>query len=476
MLSLADISEAISGRRPVAEDSVTFGEVVIDSRLASPGSLFVAIRGERQDGHEFVESAFAQGARGALVALQCKDMELEASFWDPLQDWDRLPALDVGPICIMVPDTLGALQQIAAWWRRKHMGCRVIGITGSVGKTTTKELVAAVVKTKYRVLKSPGNYNNEIGLPLTILRMDPDHQYAVLEMGMYAVGEIALLSEIALPAIGVVTNVQPVHLERLGSLERIAQAKAELVEALPKDGVAVLNGDDPLVREMAAMTNASRIVHYGLEPGNELWADEIESKGLAGIACRFHHENHVIPVEMPLLGVHSIWTALAAAGAGIACDLSWDEMCEGLRQPGEPIRMVVKQGIRGSTILDDTYNASPASSIAALGILASIQGRRIVVLGDMLELGELETRGHERVGQRVAHIADRLITVGPRGRITAGAAIAEGMSAARIESVDDNGQALSCLLDWLAPGDCVLIKGSRGMAMEEIVRELEVRS
>ena len=480
MMTLADIGEALTGRRPrqaisgsgVHCEALPFGDVVVDSRLASPGSLFVALPGEQRDGHEYVRDALARGARGALVKPLMRQNPPPAILWQPGDDLPDGPPLDK-PICIVVEDTLQALQRIAAYWRRRFPACQVIGVTGSLGKTTTKELVAAVLGQRFRALKSPGNYNNEIGLPLTLLRLDESYERAVLEMSMYALGEIALLAEIAQPRVGVVTNVQPIHLERLGSLARIAQAKAELLAALPADGAAVLNGDDPHVRAMGVATPARRVLYYGLRPDNDLWADQVSSRGLAGIALRWHWQGRQIPVELPLLGGHSVWTALAAAGVGLVEEMSWEEIIGGLRQPGSALRLTLLPGLRQTTILDDTYNAAPASTVAALDFLASLGGRAVAVLGDMLELGVAEEEGHRQVGRKAAEVVQRLLAVGPRARLIAEVAQASGLPAAAIHLAAGNQAAVACLREWLQPEDFVLIKGSRGMKMEEIVAAIK---
>ena len=250
---------------------------MIDSRQAEPGSLFVALPGEHTDGHNFVAHAFSRGALAALVSRPVDGPYLTLDARLPNQEFSVQPG---EPVCILVDDTLVALQKIAAAWRTRFAP-RVIGVTGSVGKTTTKEIIAAVLGQRYVTLKSPGNLNNEIGLPLTVLQLEERHERVVLEMGMYDIGEIAQLCRIAQPHVGVITNVGPVHLERLGTIERVAQAKAELLQALPANGTAVLNGDDPLVSAMAPQTRA-RVFRYGLGPESDLWADEIAGEGPGG--------------------------------------------------------------------------------------------------------------------------------------------------------------------------------------------------
>jgi len=461
MLTLADIIECFTGWWPT-HVTQPIGHVVIDSRQAQPGDLFVALKGERADGHDFVHDAFSQGAVAALVE---RDMPVEGDVID-LHRGVTVTQVSL-PVCLRVDDVLAALQDLAGYWRAKF-DIRVIGITGSVGKTSTKELVWTVLSRRFNTLRSEGNLNNEIGLPLTLLQIGPEYKQVVLEMGTYARGEIARLCELARPVVGVVTNVGPVHLERLGSIEAIAQAKAELVEALPPDGVAILNYDEPLVRQMAAGCKA-RVMFYGLDRRADLWADEIESEGIEGISFQMHYNGENLHVHVPLLGRHSVHTALRATAVGLAEGMTWDDILAGLQDQRAQIRLVAVPGPQGSTILDDTYNASPASTIAALNLLAELGGRKIAVLGDMLELGSYEAAGHRLVGRRAMDVADILIAVGSRGRIIGEEALGLGMDPDRVCLCDDNPAVIECLQATIQPGDYILIKGSRGMQMEEIV-------
>jgi UDP-N-acetylmuramoyl-tripeptide--D-alanyl-D-alanine ligase len=472
MLTLADLLEGITGQRPTegVVPQSELSEVVIDSREARPNSLFVALRGEHQDGHDFVADAFARGAVAAIIEREVDAECQRVDAKDPLPETSIRP-----PICLMAEDSLKAFQRLAAFWRVRFSP-RVIGVTGSVGKTTTKEMIWSVLRKKFRTLKSWGSYNNEIGLPLTLLYLDSSHEQVVLEMGMYALGEIAELATIARPHVGVVTNVGPTHLERLGTIERIAQAKSELVEALPSasdGGAAILNGDDLMVRAMAEKTRA-KVFCYGLDPACDLWASHIESQGLEGVRFQLHHKGERLHVKIPLLGRHSVHTALAAAAVGLVEGESWEEIVAGLWDVTEQLRLVAIHGIKGSTILDDTYNASPASTIAALNLLEEMSGRKIVALGDMLELGDFEEEGHRKVGRRVVDVVSILITVGPRGRIIGQEALACGMAEGDVFMVDDNEQAIAQLRQIVGQDDIMLIKGSRGMKMEEIVAALTV--
>ena len=477
MLTLADVIEGLTEYRWQAAESQNISQAVIDSRQAVPDSLFVALPGERLDGHDYVADAFDRGAVAAMVhrtpdaecwtldTTEISNIKYQISNADShISEPFRL--------CLKVDDSLKGLQQLATYWRAK-LNPRVAAITGSVGKSTTKELTWAVLRQRFNTLKNPGNLNNEIGLPLTLLGLDNTHERVVLEMGMYDLGEISELCAIALPHIGVVTNVGPAHLERLGTIERIAQAKAELVEALPGDGVAILNQDDPYVRSMAGQTQA-RVLTYGLTPEADLWASEIESEGLEGIRFALHYQDEKIHAKVPLLGRHSVHTALRATAVGLVEEMTWQEIMSGLQDSSVQLHLVSVPGINDSTLLDDTYNASPVSTIAALNLLDDLAGRSIAVLGDMAELGDQEEEGHRRVGCRAADTVDILITVGPRAHIIADEARACGLSPEVITEVETNDKAIAQLRQLIQRGDFVLVKGSRSMAMEEIVATLQV--
>jgi UDP-N-acetylmuramoyl-tripeptide--D-alanyl-D-alanine ligase len=468
MLTLADVIEALTNTRPPLESVIT--EAVIDSRQVIPGSLFIAIPGERVDGHDYVAEAFQRGACLALI-----QHDIPGTFRTVRLAKNQLVDLHADndtPLCLMVENTLAALQQIAHFWRRK-LELRVIGITGSVGKSTTKEVIAEVLDQRYRTLKSPGNMNNEIGLPLTILRLGPGYERAVLEMGFYIPGEIALLCDIALPVIGVVTNIGTVHAERAGSQEDIFRGKSELVKALPANGVAVLNLDDPWVRKMAELTQAS-VFFYGLDPASDLWADEVEGHGLEGIRFRLHYRQETLYVHVPMIGQHSVHTALRAAAVGLADGLTWQEILDGLRQGHSQLRLTAVRTESGALLLDDTYNASPESMLAALNLLADLGGHKVAVLGDMLELGQYEKQGHEMVGMRAAKVADTLVTIGTRGHMIATAARGAGLRSSKISEFENQNEAITHLRKFLTKEDVVLVKGSHGIRMDRIVAALEV--
>ena len=473
MLRLADALEALTGHRPAMADYV-ITEAVIDSRQVIPGSLFVAIPGERSNGHAFLGEAFGRGASFALIQEDV-DPSLPVLELRSSPDFEALGRM-VPPFCLRVDNSLSALQQIARFWRRR-LNLRVIGITGSVGKSTTKEVVAQVLSRRYRTLKNPGNLNNEIGLPLTILRLSSGYQRAVLEMGFYVPSEIAFLCDIAQPQVGVVSNIGTVHAERAGSQENIFTGKSELVQSLPPapEGTAIPNFDDPWVRKMEEKTHA-RIFFYGLSPEAELWADGVEGLGLEGIRFRLHYHRETLYVRIPMIGRHSVHTALRAAAVGLVEGLTWQEILDGLREGNSQLRLVAVRSDSGALILDDTYNASPESMLAALNLLSELDGHKTAVLGDMLELGPYERQGHEMIGLRVAQVAQTLITLGPRGHMIADAARRAGMSPRHVFEFDEPEPVIEWLKKNLSDKDAVLIKGSHGLRMDRITAALEVRS
>ena len=424
-----------------------FRHAVVDSRKARRGDLFVALKGEHVDGHDFVADALQRGASGAIVE---RAIDLEISQY-------------------VVPHALIALQNIARVHRASRTKLKVIGVTGSVGKTTTKELIAAVLATRYPLFKNEGNLNSEIGLPLVLLELTTRHRRAVLEMGMWALGEIALLCDIAQPEIGVVTNVGPSHMERLGSIEAITDAKSELVESLPRDGAAVLNHDDARVLDMQTRGDAN-IITFGLSPDADVRAEDIESHGLAGVRFTLVHGDERVAVYSRLPGRAMVHNALAAAATGLVDGFELDDIATALSEAQIATRLVAHAGVNGSTIIDDTYNASPASMLAALDLLGEVPGRKYAVLGDMRELGSAEREGHTDVGRRAAEVADVIFAVGDLGRWIGDAAIHAGHPDVHI--VIDKAEIAPILLPQLAPGDVVLLKASRALALETVRDEL----
>lgn len=457
MIRLHDVV-AGTGGRVVGEidDNALFTRVVQDSRLADAGDLFFAIQGEFQDGHAYIADAVQAGAKAAVVA--------ESWFAD--QDEAPVPV-------IVVPDTLRALRDLAVYWRRTF-NPRVVGITGSIGKSSTKEAVAAVAAEKFNVVKSVGSYNNEIGLPLTILEINPDTEVAVLEMGgAYRKGEINELVGIAWPDIGIVTNVTHSHLERMGSLDAIAETKSELVAGLPDDGLAILNGDDERVRAMARVARC-RVVFIGLDEGADLRAEDLESRGVDGIRFTLRQGNQRNAIQLPLLGLHSVHMALSAIAVGFELGMALPDIIRGFTAPEVQLRLILTPAINGSTILDDHYNANPKSCFAALALLDDIDaGRKIAVFGDMLEMGDFEEEAHRMVGQRAVDVVDGLFTVGRRSRFIHEAAL-QLKPDLLARHFDDKEALTAALQEELRQGDLVLVKGSRGVQMETVIADVRM--
>jgi UDP-N-acetylmuramoyl-tripeptide--D-alanyl-D-alanine ligase len=456
-LSASDLAGA-SGGTLLRRSNRAMRGAAVDSRRVRSGEIFVALPGERTDGHAFLADAAVAGAAGLVVTRAIEPAAL-----------DRLGDVSV----VRVDDGLTALHALATTWRRRF-DLPVVGITGSVAKSSTKEAIATLLATRRTVLRSEGNENNEIGLPLAVLRLGPEHDVAVLEMGMYVPGDIAVLCRIARPSIGVVTAVRPIHLSRAGSIEAIEAGKAELVEALPPDGVAVLNADDPRVAAMASRTNA-RSVTYGFGPDAGVRAEGIASHGLEGMAFDLLMGAERRPVSLPRLGRHAVHNALAAAAVARELGFSVDEIAAGLGEPWAlPHRSAVVR-LGDVTILDDSYNAGPDSMLAALATLSELPGRHVAVLGEMAELGDLAEDAHREIGQLAGRTLELLVAVGAAGRTLADAALGAGLDSNALVRVPDAEAAAAALEPRLRPGDVVLVKASRSVGLERVAEALVER-
>ena len=430
----------------------------VDSRLVSEGVCFFALPGERTDGHRFLEAAVQAGA-GALVI----SAELEPERLDALADGGRVTI-------VAVVDVAAALRAVAAAYRDRFEPL-VVGITGSLAKTSTKEQIAEVLEEGFEVLRNPANWNNEIGLPMTLLRLRPEHRIAVLEMGLYTTGEIALLAGLARPSIGVVTAVRGVHLSRAGSIEAIEAGKRELVEALPADGWAILNADDERVRRMADHTVA-QVRTYGFAADADVRATNVVSLGKAGMRFTLHVGDDSYEVSTPVLGRHGVHNALAAVAVADRAGLDIADIITGLARPLQMPHRSQLVAAGPWTILDDSYNASPDAVLAALDLLSELPGRHIAVLGEMLELGDSAAAEHRRVGEHAAAVVDRLVVVGEGARGIAEGAIDRGLDAGSVHLVADRDEALTVLLGELQDDDSILVKASRGAALDLLVERL----
>ena len=454
---------------PAPDPGLVFRAAHHDSRQIGPGDLFIAIKGEHVDGHIFIPTVAKAGALGALCTT---------------------PVADVPPdfLQIVVPDVVKALHATARVRTLRQQYTTFIGITGSNGKTSTKEAVAAVLSRKAPTLKTQASYNNEIGYPLTLLRLEPQHRYAVLEMGAQWVGELAWLSSsIARPDWSIITNVGASHLEFFGSQERVIIAKTELVQALLPDGIALLNYDDPNVRAMSASTQA-RVLYYGQGEGAEVRATDVGGDALFGrsFTLRYHGQEHAVQLHFP--GEHGIAIALAAAAAGCAAEMALDEIALALEAlPSAKGRGEIKAGPNGSILIDDTYNANRQSIIAITQAMhntqQSPQGKRWAVLGDIFELGPYAKHEHTLTGAALVGNIDYLVALGDKARYYVEGAIAAGMpqELTYFFSADvENGPELETVKRAVADllkhevkhGDLVLLKGSRGMRIETLLNNL----
>ncbi len=457
----AEILSATDGKLVSGDESQSFKCISIDSRRINPHDLFIAIKGLTHDGHTFVSDVIAQGIRGVLI-----DKSRLAEF--PITEWEAK-----GISCIAVKDTTRALGDLAAYNRRRA-GISVVAITGSNGKTTTRRLTSAVVSQRHRVLSPVGNYNNEIGLPLTLLELNPLHQWGVLELGINRPGEISRLAEICSPQIGVITNIGPVHLEGLGSIEGVLQAKGELLEKLTPGGVAILNGDDPHLLRLAQKTKQP-VLLFGLSENASIRAHSIRDSR-QGTAFILKSPLAEIAITLRIPGRFMVPNALAAAAVGHHLGVSLPEIKRGLESiQSARGRMNIIKTKKGIHIIDDAYNANPKSMAAALETLVSFKGgqRAVFVAGDMLELGTYAETLHREVGSLAAQAGlARLYATGAHCEVVAGGARSQNMNPADI--VTGNKEFIvNDLTAWLHSGDWVLVKGSRGMRMEQIVERLQ---
>jgi len=453
IINLEDVIRVVEGVPSPGNLNQEISTIIIDSRDACPGSLFVAFPGEHVDGHDFV----ADSARGGAVAA--------------LVDRDVEP--NEGLIAIRVANTQTALQKLAIWQRSKFVNLQVIGITGSSGKTTTKELVASVVSQKFAVLKTQGNKNNEIGLPLTMFQIEAKHEWAVLEMGMSAAGEIKQLCNISKPGIGIITNIGEAHILHLGSKEAIMHAKFELAENLTPPAVLILNGDDPWQRRRAeAGLPVDKIVFYGLG-GGDVRAENVQSD-IYGNTFDVCWEDQRLRVNVALPGGHNVSNALAAFAAGLELGIAPDIIARGLSMVRGEKRRLQAFDINGYTVIDDSYNANPDSTSRALQLLGSYppKRRKVAFLGSMLELGNIAAEKHRLIGAvAVENDVQLLVAVGENAGDIRQGALEAGMDAKSIVVWPDSTAAIDSI-GLLKPDDVVLIKGSLGVKMDKIVQYL----
>ncbi|WP_162523548.1 UDP-N-acetylmuramoyl-tripeptide--D-alanyl-D-alanine ligase [Calorimonas adulescens] len=455
MITLDDILFATKGNViGNAYHNLSFSGISIDSRNIKNGQLFIPLVGERFDGHDFILNAVRGGATACLTQ---KDIEIG----------------DNDTVLIRVQDTLRSLQDIAKYMRQKYSKVKVIAITGSTGKTTTKNFVTSVLSQKYKVLSNIGNYNNQIGLPLTLVDIDETHDIAVLEMGMNSFGEIRNLSDIARPDVAIITNIGTAHIGNLGSRENILKAKLEITEFFGEDNIAYFNGDDDLLNKV---NGNYRILYFGFNEKNDIQAFNIKSNKQDGMEFDVRYKGDIKHFMTKIPGKHNILNALPAIAAGYNFGMKYEDIFDGLAGTVNEKMRLKLISVNGISIIDDTYNANPDSVKAAIDYLIDISTnrRKVVILGDMLELGEYTVKAHEEIGE-YCHLSgiDLLIAYGDYSKHIVDSAVNSGMRPGDVFYYQNKQELFRSLKTIVKPGDVILVKGSRGMKMDEIVDYLE---
>jgi len=451
-LTVEEIKNAVSGELITGNPRIKVENICTDSRKIAKGDLFIALIGEKFDGHHFAREAVEKGADGLII-----DRKVEI-------DSDR------EIFKILVNNTTKALQDLANYYRNQFEELKVIGITGSSGKTTTKDMLAGVLKEKYSILKTEENLNNQIGVPLTLLSLQGKEEFAVIEMGMSASGEIRTLARIAEPQIGVITNVGPAHLQDLKTIQNVAGAKGELIAELPEDSLAVLNYDNEYVREMKEKFKGNNLIYFGFNKKADIRAVNVNDNE-QNVCFTVQYQNQKKDIKLNIPGKHNVYNALSVIAIAREFNIGWEDIQKGLLNFDlTTLRMEIIEN-NDIVIINDAYNANPLSMKAGIDVLCKIaKSRSFAVLGDMLELGDIEKEAHRKVGHYVADKnIDFLITVGKLGQLIAKGAKKKGMNAEKVIGVKNNKMAAEILTNHLKKNDSVLVKGSRSMGMEEIV-------
>jgi len=458
-ITAREIIVSINGTLISGKEQAVFSGISSDSRSVGVGELFWALKGDRFDGHDFVQKAVNQGAAGVVVR---KDASLKISHPDD-------------PVVIAVDDSLEALGDLAGWWRHHH-NVRVAVITGSAGKTTTKEMTAGILEIGHRTLVTQGNFNNLIGLPITLFNLETDHRNAVLEMGMNRPGEIARLTEIADPDVGVITNVGMAHLEGLGDIRGVARAKAELIEKISTKGQIILNGDDHLLMETAARFKRD-IITFGFDKKNNIRAAELQNLGRKGISFDLQHEGDSWPVRLRVPGLQNVSNALAAAAVCLCLHEPPEHIVDGLaRFAGVKGRFTLVSLPGDVMLLDDTYNANPSSLKAAIESVETLvngSDRIIVGLGEMMELGDATIVAHQQAGRMVAELGARhFVAIGEHAGDMVTAAVESGMNRDKAEAVESHKEMAEIIKSKMRQGDLIFLKGSNKMNLGKVVDSL----
>jgi UDP-N-acetylmuramoyl-tripeptide--D-alanyl-D-alanine ligase len=460
-ITAQEIATLIGGRQISGSPDVALGGLSTDSRTIAPGHIFLALKGERYDGHHFLTDAVNAGGAGVIVGLGASIPQDFATK---------------GLVVITVASTLQALGDLALWWR-KQWGGKVIAITGSNGKTTTKEMAASILSLTANTKKSPGNFNNLIGLPLTILSLEKDHRLAVLEMGMNRPGEIARLTQIARPDIGLITNVARAHLDGLGDLQGVVKAKGELLEVMSEDSTAILNGDGELYHQLAP-TFRGEIVRFGLGNANQIRAGNIKALGSRDQAFDMYLNNERVPVKIRLPGIHNVCNAVGGAAIAYCLSVSKELIAQGLGEFA-PLkgRFLVEDLNGGVQIIDDTYNANPSSLGAALQTVQKLRAEKqglVVGFGEMMELGQESSKYHVDAGKQIADMGARyLVTLGEHGAHVIEGACQGGMERAQTRLAANHSEMIDALKANVRGNDIILLKGSRKVALDKVVEAIK---
>jgi UDP-N-acetylmuramoyl-tripeptide--D-alanyl-D-alanine ligase len=462
-ITIEEVLRATGGRLLQGEERAFFQGISTDSRMVGEGELFIALKGPRFDGHHFALKALEKKA-GGVVIEEDKTGDIRWNGYRP-------------KAVIVVKDTLRALGDLARERRRRYR-IPVVALTGSNGKTTTKEMISACLETTFPILKTRENLNNLIGLPLTLLNLTEKERVVILEMGMNVPGEIRRLTEIAEPDVGLITNIQIVHLEGVGSLERVREEKGELFRRMRRDGTILVNQNDPHVIDLASEFSGQKIT-FGVEKSADVMAKEIRLRGAEGTSFNLILEGEEIEVSLPLLGRHFVPNALSAIAVASLFGVEVKKAKEALEHFRPfPMRMEIIHLEGGKILINDTYNANPRSMELALETLAEIKGkgRAIAVLGDMLELGDFTEEAHRQIGEKVEELSiDLLLTMGEKAPLVVESAVRHGFEPKRTRVMESHSEAISILKEVAQEGDWILIKGSRRMAMEKIVEGLTER-
>ena len=469
-LKCKDIARMAKGEIIGGDENAVVNNVVIDSRKAAAGSLFVALKGENHDAHAFLEGACAGGAAALLISNRAEGEKLLRAGADTASAAPSGPHRL--PCVILVPDTQRALADLAAAYIKTFENLKVVGVTGSTGKTSTKDMLHAVLSEKYKTAKTMGNFNNELGLPLTVLGLEEGTEAVVLEMGMSAFGEIHYLVDIAKPDVGIITNVGISHIENLGSRENILKAKLEITDYFNENNLLIIYDDGDVLCRQSAEGNY-RLKTVGNSGYSDLIISDVEDRGADGLSYSLEVDEKIYHIKLPVAGVHNAMNASLAIAAGIELGVSPEQAAEGLAKLTLTDKRLSVKAADGIKVIDDTYNASPDSMKAGIGVLVHTAGiRKVAILGDMFELGEDSLRYHREVGEFAGRQKiDMVIAIGENAKAIAEGAL-ENMPKERVLHFNSKKDFIMEIGDIITKGDVVLVKGSRGMAMEEIVEKI----